>query len=397
MQRLLLVTDFFRPEPGGLESFFSCLAHQWQASQIEVIVTTHKRNYLSSEKQRQLYKAKQNFRIHRLQAGSMYSYVFQKKNPLRLFFAERLHSFRPHCVFFSTLSLLSYILSRQALDRGLPYAFLLHAGTLHHRLNSFYLFKRSFIRASNTVFTLSWYLARAGIKAGIPAEKICVLPPAFEPRWGNKNSSELPQWLKARIAKKTLLISVGPLVVRKGLEKAIEAVALLREQHSQIHYVIVGSGPELAYLKEHSAVLHLNEHVSFTGFIDDDLLGTLLRRSYVFFQPGAKRDDDSESLGMVFMEAAWFALPVVAGKLGGVEEVVLDQVTGLLNDPSDPNHPNEIQSIAGHLHSLLSSRQLHSKYSQNAEKLAKKYFNNRRLYASVQKRLSLSLNSESVT
>ena len=391
MQRLLLVTDFFRPEPGGLESFFSCLARQWEASEIEVLVTTRKENYLSLEKERQSYKAEQDFKIYRSQPGPMYSYVFRKKNPLCLLFTERLNQFHPNCVLFSSLSFLSYILSQEALARGIPYALLLHAGTLHRDIGRFHFFKQRFIRSSNTVFSLSWYLARVAIKLGVPAEKISVLPPAFESRWERKKSFKMPKWIATRIARKTLLLSIGPLVARKGLEKAIGVMSLLCERHSQIHYVIVGSGPELAYLKEHVSVLHLEEHVSFTGLIDDDFLGSLLKRSYIFFQPGARRDDDSESLGVVFMEAAWFGLPVVASRLGGVEEVVMHQVTGLICDPNDPN---EIQSLAGSVHDLLSSRHLYAKYSENAIKFARKHFDDKKLYQSMQKRLSQSLYTE---
>ena len=393
VRRLLLITDFFCPEPGGLENFFSCLARQWQASQIEVIVTTRKKNYLFSEKERQLYKAKQDFKIHRAYPNSMFSYIFQKNDPLRSLFTKCLDHFHPDYILFSTLSLLNYILSREALSRNIPYALVLHAGALHRDLSSFHFFNRRLVQGSNTIFSLSWYIARSAIQSGVPAEKISVLPPAFEPRWESKNSFKLPKWLAARIARKTILLSVGPLVARKGLEKAIEAMAILRERHSQIHYVIAGSGPELAYLKEHTAVLRLKEHVSFTGLIDDDFLGALLKRSYIFLQPGAKRDDDSESLGMVFMEAAWFALPVVATKLGGVEEIVIDQVTGLLCDPDDAN---DIQSLASSVHNLLSSPKLYAKYSENAMKFAIRHFINQKLSASIQKRFSPSIDEKEI-
>ncbi len=43
-----------------------------------------------------------------------------------------------------------------------------------------------------------------------------------------------------------------------------------------------------------------------------------------------------EAYGLAMLEAAAAGLPVVAGREGGVEEVVLDGVTGVLTAPGDP-------------------------------------------------------------
>ena len=57
----------------------------------------------------------------------------------------------------------------------------------------------------------------------------------------------------------------------------------------------------------------------------------------VFVMPARDLDGDVEGFGMVYLEAANFGLPVIAGKSGGAAEAVVDGQTGLLVNPEDEN------------------------------------------------------------
>ena len=55
--------------------------------------------------------------------------------------------------------------------------------------------------------------------------------------------------------------------------------------------------------------------------------------------PAREIDGDFEGFGIVYMDAAFFSKPVIAGDSGGVRDAVIDNETGLLVDP------NNIESI----------------------------------------------------
>ena len=44
-----------------------------------------------------------------------------------------------------------------------------------------------------------------------------------------------------------------------------------------------------------------------------------------------------EGFGIVYLEASFHGLPVLAHRVGGVEDAVLDGKTGLLSDPNKPD------------------------------------------------------------
>ncbi len=373
-----MLTDYFRPEPGGLEAVFSCIANQWQTNKIEVIVPIQKKNCLSSTKQRREFCTQQKYPIHYPELDRAPLSFISKYKLVTDLFLHRLNNFGTEHVLFSDISLLNSMLARQVRKKKLPYSFVLHGANVY-QLNLF--FTRGFIEKASTIFTLSLYLRRSAIKAGISAEKICVLPPGMKPRWEKSTSTHLPQWLKRRIHKKTLLLSVGPLVARKGLEKGIEAVSLLTERHPNIHYVIVGSGPEFPYLKEHAKAMQMENYVTLTGFVNDELLGKLFRKASVLLQPGTTRKDDIESLGITFMEAAWFGVPVVAGKQGGIEEVIINGRTGFLTKVEDSI------DTAMHTNCILSSPSLNHSLGENAQALARKYFHAHHIYDTIRKHI----------
>jgi glycosyltransferase involved in cell wall biosynthesis len=76
--------------------------------------------------------------------------------------------------------------------------------------------------------------------------------------------------------------------------------------------------------------LQLNDVAHFTGLMIQYPF-ELLKRSDIFVSAS-----ESESFGLVFAEAMSFGLPVVACRVGGIPEVVVDGKTGLLVEANDP-------------------------------------------------------------
>jgi sugar transferase (PEP-CTERM/EpsH1 system associated) len=109
----------------------------------------------------------------------------------------------------------------------------------------------------------------------------------------------------------------------------IEAFARLRTIRPEAHLTLVGDGPERGAIVEHAARLDLSRAVTFAGERAD--VAPLLAAFDVFAL--ASR---SEGVSLTLLEAAAAGLPVVATRVGGNEEVVVDGKTGFLVPAGDP-------------------------------------------------------------
>ena len=126
----------------------------------------------------------------------------------------------------------------------------------------------------------------------------------------------------------TLLVSVGRLVGWKGTRVVIEALAGLA---GNIHYVVVGDGPERSALESLANRLGVSQRVHFSGAMAHGSLPQLLSNCDVFVQPSL----GEEAFGISVVEAMACALPVLASDNGGLPEIVVEGQTGRLLPPGD--------------------------------------------------------------
>lgn len=144
------------------------------------------------------------------------------------------------------------------------------------------------------------------------------------------------------------ILSVGRLVRRKGFDRTIEAVALLRDRFPDLRYEIAGSGPDEQYLRDRIAQLSLERNVALLGAISDDGLRDAYARAWCFCLPTRRVGGDVEGFGIVYLEAAMAGLPAVGGIHSGAQEAIEDGRSGVLVDGDDPS------AIARALHGFLS-------------------------------------------
>lgn len=116
---------------------------------------------------------------------------------------------------------------------------------------------------------------------------------------------------------------VGFLVDQKRPIRAVELLATLRNAGVDAHLVVAGSGPLAGVVRQEVRDRRLLEHVSFLGH----------RSDVEFILAGLDvlvLTSDDEGIPGVVIEAAMAGCPVVTYPLGGVAEVVEDQVTGVV-------------------------------------------------------------------
>jgi glycosyltransferase involved in cell wall biosynthesis len=99
----------------------------------------------------------------------------------------------------------------------------------------------------------------------------------------------------------------------------------------------VGEGAirgELTRLAESCGV---SDCVTFRGRVDDAALAELYARCDCFVLPAiVDAGGDTEGLGVVLLEAMSYRKPVIATRVGGIPDIVIDGQTGLLVEEKDP-------------------------------------------------------------
>jgi len=139
--------------------------------------------------------------------------------------------------------------------------------------------------------------------------------------------------LRARLgwpAKGIVAIYVGGLVETKGMDELAVAAEPLLGRHSDLQLVCVGEGPERDRLVGLASRLGRQDAVILTGEVRPEDVPMFLQASDFFVLPS-----HSEGLPQVVLEAMNCGLPVVATRVGGVPEAVIDGRTGLLVDARD--------------------------------------------------------------
>jgi len=177
------------------------------------------------------------------------------------------------------------------------------------------------------------------IKGGLPESKLMVKPNfvAADPGVG--------------VAKGNYVLFVGRLSEEKGLQAMLEAWKGLSPS---IPLRIVGNGPLRGMVLRLISEYHLEKVEYFNGRLHEDVLDLMKDARFLVFP-----SECYEGFPMVIAEAFTVGIPVIASRLGSMEEIVRDGETGLLFNPGDStdlatkikwlwNHPDESQRLGSH-------------------------------------------------
>ncbi len=133
---------------------------------------------------------------------------------------------------------------------------------------------------------------------------------------------------------KSVIISVGRLVHRKGQDKLIAALPKIKAMVPNVHLVLVGIGPHQKYLEKLAKKLQISDCITFIGRINYAELPRYICLGDIFAMPSRSRffGLEVEGLGIVYLEASACGLPVVGGMSGGAPDAVLAGETGVVVD-----------------------------------------------------------------
>ncbi len=223
---------------------------------------------------------------------------------------------------------------------GLPYVITAHGSDINVYAGKPFLrpqIRRAFAGARG-VIAVSAELEQKilAIDAGMPLARIpCA---GFDPAvFAQRDKAFCRQALGIK-PEVRLVTFVGNLVAVKGVEVLLGAWASLQRENTEL--VIIGDGPERGRLMAQAGGL---PGIRFAGVLPQDDVATWLGASDLLVLPSL-----NEGMPNVIVESLASGVPVVASRVGGIPELVVDGVNGYLAEPGD------VASLGNALNTALS-------------------------------------------
>jgi D-inositol-3-phosphate glycosyltransferase len=174
---------------------------------------------------------------------------------------------------------------------------------------------------------------------GADPEKIDIVPCGFDP--DEFRAVEDPRKELGLAEDEFIVLQLGRMVARKGVDNVIRAVAALAARHGvQARLLVVGGNcadpdrvatPEIGRLCDLAAALGIEDRVTFIGQRPRERLRYFYSAADVFVTTPWY-----EPFGITPVEAMACGTPVVGTEVGGIKSTVLDGKTGFLVPPNDP-------------------------------------------------------------
>lgn len=202
--------------------------------------------------------------------------------------------------------------------------------------------------------TISPSTKRDLLQMGISEQYITILP------MGLNIPKRVPKFQKEKYP---TLIFVGRLTKAKGIEDALHALTYLKKTHPKIRLWVVGQGSSdyMRQVADMAKRLNVKDGVEFFGFVSQAKKFELMSKAHLLIAPSLK-----EGWGLTVPEAGFVGTPAIGYHVEGLQDVILQEKTGLLVQPT----PEQMSKAVA---KLLQDKKTYRKLQDGAGKLAQTY------------------------
>ncbi len=194
---------------------------------------------------------------------------------------------------------------------------------------------QKFLPALDGLIAVSVETKNQALQKGLSAEKILVIANGIESEVlvEKHTRTELAEVIHQTLSSQSVLFTGGRLIKRKGVAWFIRSV--LGSLPSDTLYVVAGGGPDEQNIKQAIAETGLEERVVLLGRVSPEQYSVLLNTIDIFVQPNISVPGDMEGFGIAVIEAAACGRPVIASRLEGLKDAIIEGENGLLAEPED--------------------------------------------------------------
>ncbi|MCK4492242.1 MAG: glycosyltransferase family 4 protein, partial [Candidatus Altiarchaeales archaeon] len=172
---------------------------------------------------------------------------------------------------------------------------------------------------------------------------------------------------KHGIQSKNIILYVGRLTHKKGVEYLIDAMKTVVKVIDDVQLIIIGGGRLEKKLKERVGRLDMDKYICFTGSIDHDRVIDYYSLSDIVAIPSIiDRYGETEGMPAVVLEAMACGKPLIASDVSGITDIVKEGYNGFIIRPRDS------KDLAGKIVQVFGYEGI-EEIRENALKTAKKY------------------------
>nr|CAG4649287.1 EOG090X0515 [Scapholeberis mucronata]SVE93584.1 EOG090X0515 [Scapholeberis mucronata] len=307
---ICMVSDFFYPNLGGVESHIFILSQCLIKLGHKVVVVTH-----SYGDRIGIRYMTNGLKVYYLPIKTMHDQVvlptaFASLSIFRnIFIRERIEIVHGHSA-FSTLAHEGILIGRLL---GLKAVF------TDHSLNGFAdisailtnkLLEITLSGCNHCICVSHTGKENTVLRAKVPADQVSVIPNATDTTLFKPDISKRD---KDRIT----IVALSRLVYRKGIDLLARVIPIVCKKYPNVYFLIGGDGPKRILLEQVREKEGLHERVSLLGALDQSEVHQTLLRGHIFLNTSL-----TEAYCIAIVEAAACGLQVVSTKVGGIPEVL---------------------------------------------------------------------------
>jgi glycosyltransferase involved in cell wall biosynthesis len=187
---------------------------------------------------------------------------------------------------------------------------------------------------TDAVIVVSRRLQEFVVSYGVPESHIHILPNAVDPQRFAAADDGTAVRTQLQLDGKRVIGFVGSLKPWHGTETLCKAFHALHAAAPHTHLLIIGDGPERETLEEYITSNNIEYAATFTGNVLYDSIPNYIAAMDITVAPYNPSENFYYSPIKIF-EYMMMGKPIVAGRIGQVEEVIADGETGLLFEPGN--------------------------------------------------------------
>jgi glycosyltransferase involved in cell wall biosynthesis len=205
---------------------------------------------------------------------------------------------------------------------------------------------------------------------GVPSSKVHLIPCGVP----TAEFSPAPRPVRNTIR----FLTVSRLVENKGLSYSLRAFAAVCQRGVSAELVVVGEGPDRPALEKLTQELRL-DGVTFRGALPPSQVKQEMQEADIFVQHSLVDSSGScEGFGVSIAEAMSMELPIIATRLGGIPDQVIDDGTGILVSPKS------VEAMAVAMYELAQDPQRRAALGKAGRQRVVEYFDTARQIAQLE-------------
>jgi len=356
---IIITTQCFFPEIGGIESLMTGMADAMSNAGEDVLVLADGKNTANDENKKYCIKRFSGWKPYRRRRKAFYLKKIITANNIKAIYADSWKSVE----YLKRVNVKIVVLAH---GTEIPKKY----------FDNFYAYlnvkKRRVIKsyancqkiAANSAYTRDLMIASLKISS----DKIKIIHPGidiYEDFISDEDRENVKKIIKDA---SPIITTLARVEKRKGHEFVINAISKLKSKFPNMLYLIAGKGPYLDEIKKHVRMLRLEKHVMFLGWITEPEKSLVLQSSDIFIMTPTTVGESVEGFGMVFIDAAFHGIASIGTFSGGISDAIINNQTGLLCE--DGNQ----ESITKNIDRLLNDRELRDKLGRNGKIRARKEY-----------------------